>query len=62
MLRTKFGLQVRLPQSIEISIVYQFDLPNCDAGVTGKEDWANEMSITCKHTFPCLLFILTKEF
>jgi len=43
-------------------MVYQFDLRNCDAGVTEKEDRANELSITCKHTFPGLLFILRKEF
>jgi len=43
-------------------MVYQFDLRSCDAGVTGKGDRANEMPISCKHTFARLLFILRKEF
>jgi hypothetical protein len=46
----EFGLQVRLPQTIWIAMVYQFDVRDCDARVTEKEDRANEISVTCKPT------------
>jgi hypothetical protein len=62
LLRTEFGLQVRLPQIIYVSTVYRFDLCDCDASVTVKEGRANEISITCEHSFPRSLFILRKDF
>jgi hypothetical protein len=39
MLRTEFGLQVRLPQSYLVSPIYEIAVYECNAGVTHLYDF-----------------------